>query len=102
MKECELLQTCVKLLFALFLGSGCKKPILKDKGVDYLAPEITAGTEEFCYLSGSDKKKKKASFGGHVTTHSQGGSPLRALCGGSEICGDFSLQMQEESRWMDK
>lgn len=62
MKECELLQTYIELLFALFLGSGCKKPILKDKGVDYLTPEITAGTEELCYLSGSDKKK--ASFGG--------------------------------------
>lgn len=49
----------------------------------------------------SDKKKKKKHPLDHVTLPALKANLIRALCGGSEICGDF-CKCKGKSRWMDK
>lgn len=66
-------------------------------------PQKSLGTQDFGYSSEVTKKKKKSIHPlGHVTLPALEADLIRALRGASEICGGFSLQMQEESRWMDK
>lgn len=65
-------------------GQGGRNPIERDKGVAYVALEITTDTQEFCYLSGSDKKKKKTRSSSPGGSRDPGRSLLiRALCGAS-------------------